>query len=563
MNDNSLRIAWWANIWYWLVGAIVVAYAGSLALLTDFIADDAYIVAHYARGFVQTGDITFNDNEQINALTSPLHFFVEALLYAITGSLIPAYRVLSVLMVIGAAVIIARRFQSTAAQLVALLTVLVTAQMMTWTMGGLDTPIVLLLMSLLLTLVYGRDDFDPRLLYPIMITAGLGYLSRPDSVLVSVPFVLYAIYRARNIPHTLGAAAVGAVLPLAWLIYAQTTFGDIFPTSYYTKQPTLEWTPAGRNYYGKNALYVAYHIVTIPGVWLIALWGGLMISTAPKQVVPAVKAFFGRTWWIYPIAPGLIVYGMTSSTTHMMFTFRLLIPYVLPVLAVLPADLFQHSDPLSTTSGATNESTVNKRIFAAALLVLIGSQVAHAYIFLHFDGESTIKTYQAGRGTLLDHTQIVDMSREAAHAIDAHWNSLDEPSTDVPHIWTFMGGIVPYELPDAYIYESLASWREGCPTDVVDISRLIAGSNYLHYYVFYTPGWPPATFPYHLRYVQGQYELIYHNVAPIRSDSNLIVEMGVLYKDGPVPPQRLPADMGTHCDQSEWPLPVPFTWLGG
>src|SRR5580704_7556217 len=67
-----------------LIAAAVALKIAIVALLHGFYADDAYIVYRYAERLVRGKGLTFNDGEQISALTSPLHALLAALLCGLT-----------------------------------------------------------------------------------------------------------------------------------------------------------------------------------------------------------------------------------------------------------------------------------------------------------------------------------------------------------------------------------------------------------------------------------------------------------------------------------------------
>lgn len=538
MNKPTIR---------WLYAPIALAYAAMLYLFSGFVADDAYIVAHYARRFFQTGAISFNDGDSISALTSPLHFFIEVILYTFTGSLVPAWRVFSIGCALVAAYVLSRRFDNPTAKLVGVVAILMPPQLVGWTMGGLDTLPVMLGLTILLALVYDHAEFGTRRIYPVMIVAGLMFLTRYDSVLASVPVVLYAIYRTRNSRHVLQAAAIGAILPLAWLAYAQFTFGDIFPTSYHTKQPTLNWTPRGRYFYGLVAQYVSYHVLSLPGVWLLlALLGGLAVLQ-PRQLPTAALGHVRRLWWLYMLAPGLMIYGLLAATTHMMFTFRLLIPYVTPISALLVADWYQHN----RFEGVRWQPLVRYG-FSGVVVATLVLQLLHGHLLHTYAAEGVILTTTSLFEPMQNHTRIVDVSRDAGRAIAAHWQSLDERPSDRPYVVTFMGGIVPYEVEGAYVYEVLAAWRSECPFANGELERAMHHAHYIHYYIIHING-ISNTIPHDVEELFDDYEHIPNSSSVLAFDNGMVIEFGVIFNPD-AEMGELPPKVHDPCDESQFPL---------
>lgn len=546
----------------WLFIPIGAVYVILLGLFSQFVADDAYIVGNYARRFFQTGSISFNNGDAINALTSPLQLFIETILYGLTGNPVDAYRFVSIGFVLIATWALLQIVPSLPARLVVVTSVLLTPQLITWTMGGLDTVLVLVWMSLLIVLCYHPAAFAPQRLYGVMVVAGLAFITRYDSVLMSVPLVLYAIYRVRDSKHTLLAAAIGAVVPVLWLIYAHTTFGSIFPTSYYAKEPRTEWSAQARYWYGRATLYILYHMGSMPAVWLGAFVVGITAALRLDQVVPLVRGHLARTWWIYVVAPGLVIYGLTAANTHMMFTFRLLVAFTTPILAVLVADLVQHSPVFQ----APIQTKWLPTAFAAMLMGTIALQAGHGFAFLTYDLEGLVATYETGRESLLDHTEIVTTGRDMAIAIDDHWATLADKPSDEPYVFTGLGGIVPYHLPDAYTFEALASWRAECPSTLAALRNYVTGANYittLRYDVEIRPDFtyfyasPPG-------FLWDDMELLYEVPVTIAGNNIHDQYMGVLYNPNPLVAEKLPKRVTDPCDPNIWPAYGALNrWAGG
>ncbi|MBN1811534.1 MAG: hypothetical protein JXA14_06845, partial [Anaerolineae bacterium] len=84
----------------WLVAAALVGvFLVELILFFGFTADDAFIVARYAENLVRLGELVFNAGERVSALTSPLHAFINAFLYAAFGDTIVANKLAAIAVV--------------------------------------------------------------------------------------------------------------------------------------------------------------------------------------------------------------------------------------------------------------------------------------------------------------------------------------------------------------------------------------------------------------------------------------------------------------------------------
>lgn len=70
------------RIQYFYIPVLAVLCIG-VFLFFNFTAEDAYITCRYAENLVDGGALVFNNNERINALTSPLHALLSSLLFLV------------------------------------------------------------------------------------------------------------------------------------------------------------------------------------------------------------------------------------------------------------------------------------------------------------------------------------------------------------------------------------------------------------------------------------------------------------------------------------------------
>jgi len=212
---------------------VLAVLGASVALLFPFSAEDAFITYRYAENFVETGALVFNRGEPVLALTSPLHALFSAGLHVGTGRVVLANKIVGVALLVGAAGIVMWRFRGRpAAQLVAICILLLPPCVALWSVGGLETPMLLLLVSLLSCAAWGgerrggvgaergeagegRAEIGNSRLLLVFVVAGLAFLTRYDSVLFTLPVLVHVTSRARSTRAVTAAAAVGAALPVA------------------------------------------------------------------------------------------------------------------------------------------------------------------------------------------------------------------------------------------------------------------------------------------------------------------------------------------------------------
>lgn len=500
---------------------VVLLSGAMLWAFFPFTAEDAYIVARYAENLVDAGTLIYNRGEPVSALTSPLHALVEAALYALTGSSVPAWKFVSIGLLALSIGLALRAVRMTSWPL--LLTLLLAAPpVLLWTMGGLETPLLLCLVTALTLLSFNQKTVSTGRLCALSVLAGLCFLTRYDSVLFTGPVLLHAAWKHRRPAGILTAAAVGAAAPLLWLLFSQLYYGDILPTSFYAKTPTRELAKVQRNfsYMAQYLLYtgvvpVAWFLLLprfvntadgwprsrriglliggallwllgvlgstvsmegagLPGNWL-ALFAvnGLFLATLFGLLGAGVGSMLARPRSIPPNAAlyvglGLVLlYGLTSATVHMMFSFRFFVPY-LPPCALLLAKRVPRD--------GTGERVMGTRAAAGLLALLLCWQGFQGYyIYAHsLNGLALVSEYR--RESLRSYSRLfMPLLEQSARDMQAHWASIDPDRP--PRLYTYAAGIQPYIARDAYIYEKLISYRHGCGSDSHRLG--VAAADYL------------------------------------------------------------------------------------
>jgi hypothetical protein len=277
--------------------------------------------------------------------------------------------------------------------------------------------------------------------------------------LFTAPALLWAV-RDQPVGRWIATGLVAAVLPVAWLAFAIAYFHDPFPTSFHIKGPGV----AGLTL-GYNAVYVADFLLqsglVVVAVAAFALAQGRLIL---PPLGAALRAQAGL-WSGLLVAAG--AYGLLVATTHMMFAFRLFMPY-LPVLALLVAQLF-----ITVAQDAPNA----RRTAIVAATVVTAFQAILAYAVAQWTLNPT-RTGEYQYVSAADYRRdFIPSLREAAAAIEADWRRRDPEAPRTPRVATFAAGLLPWQLPGAYIFEDLVSWRRACPPDRRQLAAL---ADYVH-----------------------------------------------------------------------------------
>jgi hypothetical protein len=429
-----------------LVAAAIALKLVVVALVFDFFPDDAYIVYRYAERLVQGKGLTFNDGEHVSALTSPLHGLLSALLYALTRHTALANKAAGLLADFGAlgCALAALRSRPRDAALFAVV-VAPAPFIALWTIGGLETPFLLAAVTGLALLARRTSPLSFRAEIGLFLLGGIAFLTRHDAALFIAPIGLWALAQSERRSRTLLAALPGAAIALGWLAYAKVVFHDLLPTSFYVKTPGF-----GLHLFVANGVYLLQALV-LAGTAVLLLPLALRALRPPARARALAAA--GARWGLW-VGLGLeMAYALTAITTHVMFSARLVVPY-LPALALAALDALDAMGP----AGPRREHHP-----AIAALVLAG----HALLGWVERNHSVNPFWRYGEFRRLTVVQMAPVKRlleTQARAIHAHWQAQPESASRGPRVDTAAGGVLPYNLPEAYVYETLVSYRRGCPT---------------------------------------------------------------------------------------------------
>ena len=415
----------------------------------NFTAEDAYITYRYAENFVNIGSLVYNAGEPINAMTSPLHAILSAALFFATGQTVLGNKILALFLLLFSALFVWHRFKNQPQwQLLALILILLPPSVLLWTVGGLETPILLFLATVTVLLVEQRPPFKLNLLCLIFFLAGLAFLTRYDSILFFLPVTLYAASKARSIKHVLIAVAGAAILPLTWLFISIYYYGDLLPTSFYVK------TPIG-NLGGLifNGIYIASYLFYVGLLPVVALVFVLLVRK--HRTIDILYRHFKSIWWLYAGLLLEILYGLTMATHHMMFSFRFFVPYI-PASAILVMDLLRRAVETREADISVWRPT---SLFAGFLLCLTLFQLyQNVYTYNHsVNGLSLVGEYRALG--IRDYVRFIQILKQEALDIEHHWETIHGASGRRPRIITYAAGMLPYTYKESYIYEKLVSYR--------------------------------------------------------------------------------------------------------
>lgn len=433
----------------WPIAACFVALGASLTIVWGCLAEDAWIVARYAANLVDGRGLVYNDGQRISALTSPLHVFLLAPLEAALGRSIEPYAILSGLGTAFAFWYGARTLFASPQRRVWFLALgLLFPALAFWSIGGLETPVLTLLLLAMLVAWNAAPATRESASIVVVVCATLAVLARYDAVLLVAPATLYLLVAQRHSARMWFATALCASLVLAWLAFSFFYFGDILPTSYYQKNPTEFST---RELF-KGAVYELSFLALLLSPLAVAWWLG------SRNSLPQEDAR-GMPQW--PLVIGLVLffaYGLSAGIKHMMYLYRLFVPCV-PWLAWL---LVRRMTVFPARRGL-----VAALVLQVAWMMVIYHESLNLNITVPFvkdaSGEGMFEFDHVGAR----YNKLTDRVYAAqAPTLRAHWaGQPHRPGEVAPRIFSITGGQPPYQLRDWFVYEGLSGLRKQCRYD--------------------------------------------------------------------------------------------------
>ncbi|MGR3794328.1 hypothetical protein [Vannielia sp. SX4] len=408
-------------------------------LFSPFVADDAYIVGRYAMNAAEGHGLVYNIGERVSALTSPLHALIETGFALLGLDPVLTYRLIAPLVVIVGYLfaVSALRLEGTHLAVFTLFS-LGSPFLALWTVGGLETPILAALAVAFVArlVLMGRAGEAARWDFVWLgALSGLMFVTRYDSVLVFGPPLIALLFVAwRNAALWAGAALSLSIAGL-WLGFAHFYYGDVFPTSYY-----LKFALAGRA--PIDSVSATLNFFLMSGAVLLLLCGRAGAHIERSGFTRALLR--GGAVSVVPF----LAYAAQAAGQHMMFGYRMFMPYLMAGGLLLALAVPQSRRALAPALVAWQVVVIAIVTFSginpAPLTRLPGLKAAFAeYQFV------TPKTYG----------NFMTMLEEDAHDIAAHWRETGRNET--PKVYLRSGGM-GYYLPDFYVYETLVTYRHDC-----------------------------------------------------------------------------------------------------
>ena len=302
------------NTFLWSIWSIFLI---AIYYYFPFSIEDSYIVGRYAHNFAEHGALAYNIEDPISALTSPLHAILEGILnsfFRIDPVIIWKY--VSIILLISSVFILSKLMKSQSQKILFFSSILLTAPILLWTVAGLETILLLFLLSCVMYVFTENNLEQKNTLIKLGFLFGLIFLTRFDAAVFLFPLALYIVWINRqNISHILLFIFIPTVLISLWFSFAYFYYGHLMPTSYFSKHPSF------------SIKHVSTVFRGLFWIGIIPLWVYFIVT---KEKILKDKRYYVVVFSML----AFIAYTFTMAASHMMMSLRPLVPY-LPILFIL------------------------------------------------------------------------------------------------------------------------------------------------------------------------------------------------------------------------------------
>jgi hypothetical protein len=311
--------------------------------------DDAYITFRYAQNLIAGHGLVYNPGEAVLGTTTPVYAVILAGLGLLTGGVQAPYPAIALgvnaladALTCTLLILLGRRLGHPRAGIAASLIWAVTPTSVTFAIGGMETSLVIALMT---GTLYLHSSGRPA---GASLTAALALLTRPDSLILLGPLALERLRRAlplgrwnrERVPLTVRESLAGALPLLAWIAFGVATYGNPIPHSILAKVAAYHLPPEAGTVRMLQHYGTPFFEELLLGPWWIAV--GLVLY--PALCVLGAVRLVRRHAWIWPIALYPFAYFAAFSIANPLI-FRW---YLAPPIPFYLLGIFLGADILSS-----------------------------------------------------------------------------------------------------------------------------------------------------------------------------------------------------------------------
>ena len=286
-----------------VVLAAVCLLALGHALWFDHTADDAYISFRYVDNWVRGYGLVFNPGERVMGYSN---FLWVVVLYPFGLLGFPVHLAARILGVVLAWATLARVYAFCREELdgrlpgiAAVLTLASSGTFALWMLGGLESQLLALLLTLAVTGALQTTPGTPRSRFVWLgVVLGLASITHPEPFIYVAPIALWLWLCKRDRSRFVDVAtmvAIAAAFVAAFCVSAWLYYGDPLPNTYYAKTQPLSQALLDRGVRMTRKFVSDYHWVPIGIIllWLLSTRGSLRSrGWLPVACIAAFLLFF-------------------------------------------------------------------------------------------------------------------------------------------------------------------------------------------------------------------------------------------------------------------------------
>lgn len=224
-----------------VISAVLVLLLCYVLIVNAWVVDDAYITFRTIDNFLNGYGLRWNVEERVQSYTHPLWMMLMTIVASITGEMFYSSIVLSLIVSLGAVWVSAKMAAREAPWKAPLLilAVLSSKAVVDYMSSGLETPLAYLIAAVFAAAMFSQRTDEEKLSWAVLC-ASLAFLTRPDSIVMYMPAVLYLSWTVRRVRPLLVAS-----LPLTlWLAFSLVYYGFPLPNTAYAKSLGVDF-PGG------------------------------------------------------------------------------------------------------------------------------------------------------------------------------------------------------------------------------------------------------------------------------------------------------------------------------
>lgn len=320
---------------------ILIVFTVGCYYYYPFLSDDSLISLRYVQRFIEGKGLTWNDGHPVEGYSNLLWILMISLLAKLGMNLIFAARVLGIVCSVSTLAVICSYFKTKNIRkeyVFAAVFLLVTTPCFTvWAIGGLEQPLYILLLTLILTEVSKIiNDKNKARVYFLAFWLGLLAITRPDGFLFTILTTLFlgVVFRKNRkdlIKVFILVGFIPALFLLGQLLFRYNFYGELVPNTALVKvKITLHHVLRGGFYIFKaffatlllsslglySLFYLVYKKKNIFGFYLLlnlAAWT-VYIVTVGGDIFPAFRHYY--------VILVILIFAIIFGLNEIQFSFK-------------------------------------------------------------------------------------------------------------------------------------------------------------------------------------------------------------------------------------------------